>query len=321
MKSWWRLVVAVVVLIVVVAVLDWPHQAKPAAAAAKPLVSLTASDVQRIAIQQPGQPEVVLTKTGNDWKLDQPYSFAADTTAVSSLINTLDDITGASKVADATPQIKLASFGLDPAAKTAQPSTVAFGLASGKTITFVFGSDTPTGGNTYFRVGDTGAIEMASSYVKTDSLKSAFDLQDKQVLHFPSGQITALTIKTKSKSLQFAKNSGQSKNAWPKAQSSNISSLIDSLDDAQMNALPAPSAAAADKLAAKDGLLHPAYAVTLLWQGGKETLDIGAKTGAAQYYARNSETPAVFTLSDYLITDITNLTSPAQAPAVVHSTK
>lgn len=312
MKSWWRLVVAIIVLIVIVAVLKWPHKTKPVAAA-KPLVSLTASEVQRISIQQPGQPDVVLTKSGSNWKLDQPYSFAADSTAVSSLIDTLDDITGATKVTDVTPKIQLANFGLDAAAKTGQPSTVELGLSSGKTVNFIFGSDTPTGDNTYFRVGSRGAIEMVSSYIKTDSLKAAFDLQDKQVLHFPSGQITGVTLIAKGKTLHFTKT----KDAWPKAQSSNITSLIESLSDAQMNAMKATDAAAAAKLASQDGLTHPSYVVTLEWQGGQDTLTIGAKTGAAEYYARNSETPAVFTLSDYLISDITNLTSPAAQPAVV----
>lgn len=311
MKSWWRLVVAVIVLIVIVAVLKWPHKAQPAAPE-KPLVSLTASDVQRISIQQPGQPDVVLTKTGSNWKLDQPYAFAADSTAVSSLINTLDDITGATKVSDVTPKIQLANFGLDAAAKSGQPATVELGLSSGKTIDFIFGSDTPTGDNTYFRVGSKGAIEMVSSYIKTDSLKAAFDLQDKKVLHFPSGQITGVILTAEGKTLHFTKNNS----AWPKAQSSNITSLIESLGDAQMNAMKATDAAAAAKLAAKDGLTHPSYVVTLEWQGGKDTLAIGAKTGAAEYYARNSETPAVFTLSDYLISDITNLTSPASTPTV-----
>src|SRR6185312_2803503 len=73
MKSAWRLIVAVVVLAVVIGVLYWPR--KPAAvAAAKPLVAVNAASVERIAITQPDQPEVVLTKSGSDWKLDQPYA-------------------------------------------------------------------------------------------------------------------------------------------------------------------------------------------------------------------------------------------------------
>ncbi|MGH9476193.1 MAG: DUF4340 domain-containing protein [Terriglobales bacterium] len=312
MKSWWRLAVAVVVLIVIVAVLRWPHKAKPVVAS-KPLVALSAAAVQRIAIQQPGQPQVVLTKSGSNWSLDRPYSFAADSTAVGSLLDTLSDVTDATQVAPVTPSIKLASFGLDPTAKTAQPSTVELGLTSGKTVTFIFGSDTPTGGNTYFQVGDSGPIEMASDYIKTDALKGAFDLQDKSALHFPSGQITGLKIVAGRKTIQFAKT----KDGWPKTQSDNITSLIDSLNDAQMNAVPAPDAPSAAKLAKKDGLAHPSYVVTLAWEGGSATLTIGAKTGAAEYYADNSTTPAVFTLSDYLITDITNLTTPTQAPTVV----
>lgn len=320
MKSWWRLVAAVVALIVVVGVLEWPHKAKPAPVE-KPLVALTSSDVQRIAITQPGQPQVVVVKTGSNWALEQPYAFAADATAVSSLVDTLADITDASEVGPVTPQIKLASFGLDPEAKTAAPSTVELGLSNGKSVLFTFGSDTPTGGNTYFRVGADGPIEMASDYIKTDALKGAFDLQDKTALHFPSGQITGVTIVQAGahggKTVQFAKT----KDGWPKAQSDNLTSLIDSLGDAQMNAMPATDAAGAAKLAAKDGLAKPSYVVTLAWDGGTATLTIGAKTGAAEYYARNSATPAVFTISDYLISDITNLTAPAASPAVVKTPK
>ncbi|MGH9487920.1 MAG: DUF4340 domain-containing protein [Terriglobales bacterium] len=313
MKPWWRLLAAVIVLIIIIAVLDWPHKAKPAVIA-KPLVAFTVAQVQRIAIQQPGQPEVELSKSGANWTLDQPYTFAADPTAVATLINSLSDITDATKVADVTPSIQLASFGLDPGAKTAAPSTITFGLSNGKDIMFAFGSDTPTGGNTYFRVG-SGAIEMDSDYIKTDALKPAFDLQDKTVLHFPTGQITGLTIVQNGKTFNFAK----SKDAWPTEQSSNIDSLISSLSDAQMDALVAPTAAAAAPQAAADGLTRPSYVITLAWLGGSSTLTIGNKTGAAEYFARNSSTPAIFKLSDYLISDITALTTPAPAPAVVKS--
>ncbi|MGH9467743.1 MAG: DUF4340 domain-containing protein [Terriglobales bacterium] len=315
MKSWWRLIAAVVVLIVIVVVLNVHH--KTPTVVSKPLVTLTESQVNRIAIQQPGQPEVVLTKLGANWTLDQPYHFAAESSSVSSLLDSLSDITGAQKVATVTPSVKLAAFGLDTSVKSGGPSTVSLGLTTGKTITFEFGSDTPTGGNTYLRLGGAGPVEMASDYVKTNALQSAFAMQDKTALHFPSGQITAITIAQHGKTLHFAK----SKNAWPKAQVSSINSLLDSLSDAQMDSMVAPTAAAAAHQAAAAGLAHPNASVTLTWLGGKATLDIGAKTGAAEYFARNSSGPAIFKISDYLITDVNNLTTPAPAPSVVKAGK
>jgi len=303
MKSAWRLIVAVVVLAVVIGVLYWPR--KPAAvAAAKPLVAVNAASVERIAITQPDQPEVVLTKSGSDWKLDQPYAFAADSATVASLLNSLGDITGAEDVGSGS---NAATFGLD------KPSSVALGLADGKTQTFEFGSDTPTGGNSYLRLGDSGAVKMVPSDVKQNAVKTAFSLQDKTLVHFPSGQLTALDIANAGKKAHFDKG----KDGWPKDQQSNIQSLLDALQDGQMTAMPDP----AGKAATADGLDHPSSSVTLTWNGGSAKLDLGAKKGAAEYYARNSSSPAIFTLSDYLQTDVANLAAPAKPPLTVTSKK
>ncbi|MGH9393104.1 MAG: DUF4340 domain-containing protein [Terriglobales bacterium] len=288
------MLLAVVVLAVVVGILYWPR--KPAAvAAAKPLVAVSAAAVQRIAITQPGQPEVVLTKAGSDWKLDQPYAFAADAASVSSLLNALGNITGAQDVGSSS---NAAAFGLD------QPSTVALGLSDGKTMSFEFGADTPTGGNSYLRLGDAGAVKMVPSDVKQNAIKTAFLLQDKSIVHFPSGQLTAIEVTDHGKKARFDKG----KDGWPKDQQSNIQSLTDALQDGQMTAMPDP----AGKAAAADGLDHPVSSLVLTWNGGSARLDLGAKKGAAEYYARNSGGPAIFTLSDYLATDISNLITPAK---------
>lgn len=301
MKSWLRLLIAVVILIIIVAVLYWPQKAKTVAAA-KPLVTLDNGQVNRIAISRPGQPQVVLTKSGSDWKLDQPYAYPADAPTVDSLLNSLGDITGATDVGNAG---NAAAFGL------AQPSTVELGLSTGKTVDFEFGSDTPTGGNAYLRLGDSGPIEMAPSDVRDNALKSAFDLQDKTVLHFPDGQLTALDVSSGAKKLHLDRVN----NAWPKAQASNAQSLVDALQDGQMTAMPDPTG----KNAATEGLVHPAITLKLTWKGGASELDLGAKKGAAEYYARNSSGPAIFTLSDYLVTDINNLLTPAKPLTVAPS--
>lgn len=298
MKSFLRLAIAVVVLVVVIGFLYWPQKAKPAAAA-KALVTVTSDQVQRVAIQQPGQPAVEATRSGSDWKLEQPYSFAADAASLASLINSLGNITDAQQVGDASSQ--LASFGLD------KPATVELGLASGKTMDFAFGGMSPAGGNVYLRV-DNGPVEMVPSYVKEDSLKAGFDLQDKAVLHFPSGQVTGLDIVSGGKTTHLEKSGGD----WPQAQKDSITSLLDALNDGQMTAM----ADVTGKDAAQDGLAKPTAVVTVSWAGGSAKLEVGAKKGAAEYYARNSATPAIFTFSDYLMDDITAVTTPKVQPTV-----
>ncbi|MGH9416188.1 MAG: DUF4340 domain-containing protein [Terriglobales bacterium] len=292
MKSWMRLLIAVVILIVVIAVLYWPQKPKTVAAA-KPLVTLHQDQVNHIAISQPGLPQVVLTKSASGWKLEQPYAFAADGPTVDSLLNALGDITGATDVGASS---NAAAFGLD------KPSTVELGLSNGQTLDFEFGANTPTGGNAYLRLGASGPVEMAPSDVRDNALKSAFDLQDKTVIQFADGQLTALDLTSGAKKLHLDRIN----NAWPKDQQSDAQSLIDALQDGQMTALPDPTG----QDAAKEGLAHPAITVKLSWKGGSSELDLGAKQGAAQYFARNSSSPAIFTLSDYLVTDINNLLTP-----------
>lgn len=292
MKSSLRLLIAVIILVAVVAVLKWPEKTKPVAAAV-PLVKVDAGEVERIAITQPGQPQVVLTKSGTDWKLEQPYAYPADASSVSSLLDSLGDITGAEDVGSSA---NAATFGLD------KPSTVELGMSDGKTLDFEFGADSPTGGNSYMRLGSSGPVKMVTSDVKSNAIKSAFLLQDKSILHYPSGQVTAIDVTNNGKKAHL----DYVKNAWPSDQASNVQSLLDALQDGQMTAM----ADAAGKDAAADGLAKPPTTLTLTWNGGSAELELGNKKGAAEYYARNSTGPAIFTLSDYLYTDITNLITP-----------
>lgn len=66
------------------------------------------------------------------------------------------------------------------------------------------------------------------------------------------------------------------------------------------------------KDAAKYGLGRPAGVLSLAWKGGQGRVEIGSKQGT-DYYARSSESPAVFTLAGYIVTDMQNLLKPALA--------
>jgi hypothetical protein len=55
------------------------------------------------------------------------------------------------------------------------------------------------------------------------------------------------------------------------------------------------------------GLDHPAAAVELVWKDGKARLEIGKKKGETEYYARNSQSPAVFVLNNYIFDDMNTI--------------
>ncbi len=301
MKPLWRLLIAVVVLGAVVAVLEWPKKSTPAPSA-KSLVTFDAAAVRHITINQPGQPQVALSRDHGVWQLDAPYTYPADSATVATVLDSLGNIKGAQNVGPAT---NLAAFGLD------NPSTVTLALADGKVFAFNFGSDSPTGGNSYLRLGTAGNVEMADSAIKASVLKSAFEMQDKTPVHFPSSQVNRIEVTSKGKSLTIS----QTNNAWPKDQQDNVQSLLDGLSDGQMSAMIDPTGAQA----AAHGLNQPTTSLTLVWDGGSAQLDIGAKQDANDDYARNSSSPAVFTLASYLVDDINALFTPAPPAAAATS--
>jgi hypothetical protein len=68
------------------------------------------------------------------------------------------------------------------------------------------------------------------------------------------------------------------------------------------------------KNAAKYGLAKPDGVLTLTWKGGQGRVDIGAKKGT-DYYARSSDSPAIFTLAGYIVSDMQELFKPPAKPA------
>ena len=60
--------------------------------------------------------------------------------------------------------------------------------------------------------------------------------------------------------------------------------------------------------------------MTLTWKGGQGRVEIGAKKGT-DYYARSSDSPAIFTLAGYLVTDMQALLKPPAKPADNSSAK
>ena len=293
MKGLIRLVIAVVVLAGLGGLYLWlGKQSKPAEAATPALATFDSASVQQISIQDGSNPPVTLSKQGSNWRLLQPYSDAADNSEVGTLLSTLS---GVHPLEQLGPQKDLAIFGLD------KPSTVRLQLAQGKELRFAFGSDVPASGGVYLRTGDSPGVVTVPAYIKTDAVKSAFDLQDRTVLHFSSDNLTGFTLQDKGGKASFERKDGK----WPEAKQSDIQNLIDTLQGARMDAITDVQG----KDAAKYGLARPTTSLSLKWKGGTGHLEIGAKKGT-DYYARSSDGPAIFTLAGYIVTDMQALLKP-----------
>jgi len=294
MKGLIRLAIAVLVLAGLGGLYLWlGKQSKPAEAAKPALATFDSGSVQQIFIQDGSNPAVTLARQGGNWRLLQPYPYAADNGEVSTLLSTLSDVHPSEQLG---PQKDVSIFGLD------KPSTVQLQMAQGKQLQFEFGSDVPAGGGVYLRTGSSPDVVTVPSYIKTDAVKSAFDLQDRTVLHFSSDSLTGLTFQEKGQKASFERKDGK----WPGAKQSDIQNLVDTLQNARMDAL----ADVQGKDAAKYGLAQPTTLLTLNWKGGQGRVEIGAKKGT-DYYARSSDGPAIFTLAGYIVTDMQALLKPA----------
>lgn len=298
MKGLVRLGIAVVVLAGVGGLYLWLGKPnKPAEAATAALATFDSASVRQISIQDGPNPPVTLTRQGGNWRLVQPYPYAADNRQVDTVLSTLSGVHPTEQLGQ---EKDLSIFGLD------KPTTVQLELAAGKKLQFDFGSDVPAGGGVYLRTGPASPVVTVPAYIKTDAVKSAFDLQDRSVLHFSSDELTGLSFQEKGRKANFERKDGK----WPDTKKDDLQNLVDALQEARMDALTDREG----KNGAKYGLARPAGVLTLAWKGGEGRLEIGAKAGT-DYYARSSDGPAIFTLPGYMVTDMEALLKPPAKPA------
>lgn len=88
MKNRLLLNLALAALVIVLALLVW-LKPKPAAEAEFRLSALPATTIDRIAIEKPGQPGIVLLKTVAGWRVSAPFSARAEGSAVGRMLEVL----------------------------------------------------------------------------------------------------------------------------------------------------------------------------------------------------------------------------------------
>ena len=74
-------------------------------------------------------------------------------------------------------------------------ASVAFKVGEqGEAKGFLIGDETPTGTNRYAKLVGDDKVFLVSSYSKNNFEKEAWDLRDKNVLHFESGDVQKVTL-------------------------------------------------------------------------------------------------------------------------------
>lgn len=287
------LIIATALFCVLAGLIFWSNKRKAAEEAKPPTSTTTAvlhvkqDDVAGINIQKKGGPSVVLQKTGDQWHMTAPQSYAVDSEAVNSFLAAISTVDADSVVDDKPTDI--AQFGL------AQPSiTVTLTMKDGKTRTLLLGDDAPTGGDVYAKTQNKPAVYAVASYTKTSLDKGVTDFRDKRLLTFNQEKLTSVELDTKGQQIAFAKNN---QNDWqivkPKpmrADGLQVEELIRKLKDAKMDL----SSSAEDQTKAKEAYAKGTDVGTAKVSDVAGTEEMTVHKSGNDYYAKSSAVDGVY---------------------------
>jgi hypothetical protein len=204
------------------------------------ILTLPADQLTTIRIAKTGSEPLTLEKKGDQWQITTPNPLPADQDAVASLTSAVSPL-NSDRLIDEHPQ-SLATFGLDN-----PTSEVDFTTKDGKTQKLLFGSDTPSGSDTYAKVDGDPKVYTVASTNKASFDKSANDLRDKRLLTLNSDKITSVTLTAKGAPVEFNKNSGgdwQITKPKPiRADGPSVDDLVSKVKDAKMDLTATPTAA------------------------------------------------------------------------------
>ncbi len=224
------------VLIVLTGTVWWfnkhPKKDTPLTPASPKILALGEDQIVGLRIAKPGSDPLVLKNLAGSWTVAEPKAMPADQDAVKSLVTTAASL-NADRLIDDHPA-SMAEFGL-----VSPPLEVDVTVKGGTVNKVLFGSDTPSGSDSYARLESKPAVYTVISSTKSTFDKSVNDLRDKRLLPFNQDKLTAVSVTSKGPSFEFGKN-GQSE--WqitkPKpmrADTSQVDDLVRKLKDAKMD--------------------------------------------------------------------------------------
>jgi len=283
---------------------------EPAGASVVPgekVFSVQTGTIEEVLVQGTSGETTRVRRSGDGWQIVEPATLDADTSAVSSLVSTLESLES-ERTVDENPA-SVEPYGLEP-----PRLSVAFKVAGDAAEhRLLIGERTPTGSDLYARVVGDPKLILIASYIEDSLNKTTFDLRDKTVLKFARDGVDSL-------SLQAAGSPGvtltKSGNDWrltkpieASADFSTVDGLVGRLFQARMQAVIAPAdAASTEPPTAAElrtyGLDKPAAVVELGAGSTRASLAIGSESESGARYARDLSRPLVFTVESSLVDDL-----------------
>lgn len=252
--------------------------------------------------------EVELTKSGANW-IVAPGSYTADTSRVTSLLNTLRDMKILEKISDREYYDK---YDLTDAAG------IPVRVKSGDTVLLdiIAGKVSPAGSMTYIRYPGTAGIYLVSESLRTDLERDVQYYRDKKIIAVDSGEIEKISIENGKYTLvRILPTAGAGDGSSGEAVWKLLSDESVQIDQDAAAAL----ARAAAAVTAYDFPENEEKPQEILWQtdisamGKVTTLVIHLKDEEDFYLCSSSASQYIFRLSAYnaenIMKDLSDLTS------------
>ncbi len=285
------LVVAVCVLAVLAGLVWWSNKKQAAKAKVDTTVkilSIPDDQFQEIKIKNVTDRVIDLKRDNGKWAMTLPKPLPADQDAAASMVSTLSSL-NADKVIEEKAS-DLQQYGLH-----VPTLDVTITKKDGKTSELLIGDATPDTSGAYAKLVNDPRVFTVASYVKSSLDKLPEDLRDKRLLTFDSDQLTRVDLQAKGQTVEFGKN-GQ--NEWQivkprplRADSSQVTSLVDKLRDAKLDTSELPEEAG-KKFAGAAKIATAAVTDA----SGNQTLEI-RKDKDNNYYAKSSAVEGVWKTS------------------------
>ncbi len=238
------------------------------------VVAVDKAKAKEVSIQNASGESIKVVKEAGTWKLTAPSAAPADTTAVETMLTSLEKLEADEMVAEQVTDF--AQYGLDT------PSRKVAALVEGAAapVAVDFGAKSPDGGSVYARKPGEAKVYLVASWIEGSFDKKPFDLRDRDLLHVKRDDVRSLEVAGPEGGFALARtDAGEWAFTRPIATRAgrwSVDGLLGTIENLRMDSVADESASDAKEIA-RYGLAKPSRSVTLVTKDGAlKTLEIGA---------------------------------------------
>jgi hypothetical protein len=294
-------IIALILLVIVggIIYLTRSHTVGPVA---NTLYKIRPDDITQVTLKYPDR-EIVLAR-GQDgkWNLLKPIKAPADNNAVNTLTREIANCQVTRTVVDKAPDLRI--FGLD------KPQVVITVVTrKGPLPAVEVGNTTPIGYHVYIKTVDKPAVMLTAEAFSPGTKRTVEDLRDHSLLAFNVNDVNKLTIKrADSPEIEIDKVGGKWTIVQPahyKADAQAVRGMLSSLSNARISEFINDHPTDLKPY----GLDKPRIQLSVYSGKGeaRQSLDVGTVVpgvGKEGYYVQRGETPAVYTIHNWLFADM-----------------